>query len=348
MPAADFVEVALEESPVHENANTAVTPHRIASNKLYLPVRSARLSPAPGHLDRSDELRGIQGAPARLIEMYEPGGALSERIYFKDLTWLLTLAGFVGTHTAGDGVITDPDGVVIPAGAERWVFAKRDTIDAQTAQVRINHKREDVELKGNGYAISQLGLNAAGELTADLVGLVLKRLAADTTTVPAYPSQQIPPARRGELLLTWLANGGRPADFSLSIANPVERVRDISIDPPSHYPNALEHAAEQVAVTGSIPKRALDADDFDALLAATTFAAEARWKSSKSIGVTGYKYALWIEMPSCQYVAGEPEEHGNKRRVGASYDFFAAYDEVAGYDVKLTLVNDVAAIATYA
>jgi hypothetical protein len=347
MPAADFCELIIEETPRYEGAPTT-SPYRLATEKLYLPVRSARLGPAPSHLSRADELRGLLAEPPRLIDRFDPDGSISMRCYLKDLTWLLHLCGLTGTKTAGDGIITDPDGQTIPTGAQRWVFTKHDAIDAHSAQISLNYKDEGLMLRGQGYACSQLQLNAAGELTCDLVGLVLKRLALDTTTTPSYTSSAIPPIRRGDLFVSWLAGGGPLADFSVSLANSLERVASLSLATPSNYPDRLEYGNEQVTLTGSIPKRILDADDVDALLAASTFSAKARWKTPKNIGATSYKYSLWIEMPACQLVGGQPDELGNVRRVGASYDWVATYDETAGYDFKITIVNDVTSIATFA
>ncbi len=350
MPAVDFVEMALEESPLNQVTwDDAVTPSRISTNKLYLPSRAARLSPSPGYLSRADELRGIAGSVADLIDVYTPAGSLSERAYWKDLTWLLSLAGFVGVRTAGDGIITDPDAATIPATAQRWVFTKKTGITAQTAQIVLNYANEAVRLQGNGYGISGLELNAAGELTADLLGCYLQRLAVDTTTVPALVASAIPPLRRGDLTLTWLSGGGTPDDFSFAIENPLEGAPGWLLNPASFFPSSLEFAGDQqVRVTGSVPKRVLDADDYDALINATTFSAKARWKSTKSILATGYKYSLWLEMPACQYVGGDSDEITNRRRRGASFDFFAAWDETLGFDSKFTLVNDISAVATYA
>lgn len=347
MPAVDFCQFQLEENPVYEGANTAITPYRLATEKLQLPVRSARLSAGPSHLDRADELRSILGAVPKLIETYAPDGAVSERCYVHDLTWLLALAGFTGVHTSGDGIITDPDAATIPTGAHRWVFSKRAGITAQTAQIILNYADEALSLKGNGYGVSSLSLNADGELSADLMGLVLKRLAVDSSTVPVYASAVIPPVRRGDLFVTWLASGGVIGDFNFQIANGLERVRSLSLATPSNYPDLLEYADEQVKLTGSIPKRVLAAADIDALHAATTFAAKARWVTPKVIGATAYKYSMWVEMPAAQLVSGSADELGNKRRFGSTFDFEAAYDETAGYDVKITLVNDVTSIATY-
>src|SRR5688500_15781777 len=108
MAAVDFVEVALEESPIYDGA-PVVAPYRVSTDKLYLPARSARIAPSPLHLDRADELRGVPGAPPRLIDGFEPVGGISVRAYAKLLTWLLELAGFQGTYTAGGAAVTGPE-----------------------------------------------------------------------------------------------------------------------------------------------------------------------------------------------------------------------------------------------
>ncbi|MBA2327330.1 MAG: hypothetical protein H0V95_11895 [Actinobacteria bacterium] len=408
MPAVDFIELSIEESPVYDGA-PAAAPYRVSTDKLYLPARSGVIRPSPQHLDRSDELRGLLSAPARLIETYQPSGALSVRAYARILTWLLHLSGFTGVRTAGGTTVPDGNATqttaivaaaaatvpvvdtsqfpstgslvsggtaftytgktatsftgctstpgmasgatvngVAPTGTSKWVFDKRDAIDAKTAQIRINYATEQLLSLGNGYAVSQLTLNALGEVAAELMGLVFKRQAVDTTTVPAMVAQSIPPFRRRELYLRWLTGGGRVADFNLTIANAVERVNSLGVASPTPYPDALEHGDEQVQVTGSIPKRILDADDVDALLSAATFAALAYWRSTATIAVTGYPYSVWVDLPACQYVDGAPGEMGNKRRYGMdSLDFFAAHSETAGYDARVVLVNDVAAIETF-
>jgi hypothetical protein len=406
MAAVDFAQLNLEESPIYESQiGVGVTPYRIATETLYLPVTAANIEANPAYKDRSDELRSIAGAVPKIIESYAPAGQIAENCYVHDLTWLLELAGFAGTFTAGGAVVTGPEqttatgvnalnsavlnvgdtsgfpaagtfilgGVAttytgktatsftgcsnhvattggevindnVPAGASKWVFAKRTGINARTAQIITNYADEAMKKQGNGFAVSQLGLTADGALSADLMGLVLKRLAVDTTTVPTYATSAIPPVRRGDLSLSWLGGGGVPADFSLAIANGLAPVRTLSITPPSNYPDAMEFGDDQVKVSGSIPKRVLASADYDALMAATTFSARARFKTAKVIGATTYAYTVVIEMPACQYVGGSADPLGNKRRFGASFDFEAAYDETTGRDVRITLVNDVTAL----
>lgn len=408
MPAVDFVQLALEESPVYDGA-PAAAPYRVSTDVLYLPARSARIAPSPLHLDRADELRGVPGAPPRLIDGFEPVGNLSVRAYAKLLTWLLELAGFQGTVTAGGATVTGPEqttvtganalnsvtitvadtsrfaasGTIIiagaavtytgktatsftgcgahaaysggeivndnvPVGASKWVFSKREAINAQTAQIVINYARQAMKYVGNGYGVSNLTLNAMGEAAADMMGLVCKRATVDAATVPAYPSMSIPPFRRRELYIADLAGGGRIADWNIGISNPLERIFGLGLAVPTPFPDALEHGDDQVQVTGAIPKRVMDADDFDAIVNASTFAAKASFSSAVTIGATSYPYKLVVDMPACQYVSGQPGEMGNRRRFGMDdVGFFAAYSEAAGYDARLTLVNDVPAIRTF-
>jgi len=346
--SAEALELRLEESPRYEGAVTT-TPYRVSTTSTFFPLTSFEPSPEPDWMDRSDELRSIEGSVANVSDTFNPTARLSERAYFNNLTHLLSLAGFVGTYTAGNGVITDPDGTVIATGANRWVFNKRTGSAAQTAQLIACYGTSGPWLKGQGYAVNELGLNAVGELDVTMEGLVLARLAADPTLTPAYDVSAILPARRADLILSWLASSGLTNEFELSIANPLFPYSSYSLAVPSVYRDKMEQGDDRVRLTGTISKRSITPADWDAMIQAATFAAIAKWKSQKVIGVTATKYGLWVEMPACQYTSASPEALGNKRRFGAAYDFWAAYDETLGYDVKITLVNAVtsAALSTY-
>lgn len=407
--AVDFVELAIEESPLNEQTFAdAATPSRISTNLLYPPSRTARISAGPQLLSRGDELRGIEGEVSRLSDSYEPVGVITSRAYGDILPYLLSLAGWTGVHTAGGAAVTGPltttatgvnainsatvnvastsgfdaagtfilGGVAttytgktatsftgcgahaatvggevisenVPTNAHKWVFTKRGGITAKTARIRTNYADENVLLEGYGFAVSSLSLTAAAELSADLMGLYMRRLNADTTTVPAVQASSVQPFRRGDLYVSALAGGGNLSDFTVSIANPLERIHTASLFPPSDWPNLMELGDEKVAVSGTIPKRILSGADYDALIAATTFAMSARWTGRSNIGATTKKYSLWIEMPKCQYVSGDQDELANRRRHGFSPDWFASWDETAGYDARITVVNGVAATETY-
>jgi hypothetical protein len=471
MAAVDFLEVRLEETPFPENPSTSGTPYRLATEKLYMKIRSGKPSPGPEYLERGDELGGVLAAVPPLIEVIRPGGSIGERVYIKHMLWLLSLNGYdatvtqgagggtneaqtltmTGTPTGGtftltytnpagttmttapiaynatgpghvfaalsalgilktegsdvkigvsggpfpgtpivvtfqgsmgarnqvqmtadstgltggstptvtpttttpgvSGSVTDPEGATLPATVYRWVFLPRASGVSQTAQMIWNYAAAAMQIKGNGYCIPSLTLNMAGELTADLLGLVYRRLAVDTTTVPTILSSAIPPLRRADLYVSWLANGGPIADFSLTSAMPQTAHPTASLDPPSNFPDQMlmgeEDGSGFLRLTGSIPKRALAAADIDALLAASTFAAKARWTTPAYIGATNTKRAAWCEMPACVLRGGEPGDLSNRRRVDATFDFEAHYDEASGFGVKWTLLSDTASIKTF-
>jgi hypothetical protein len=341
----DCVRIQFEETPRYENAPTS-TPYRVSTVTRDMPVQSVRIVPAPEFLDRSDEVRGIEGGVPQLVNAFAPEGQISSRAYLDDLVFLLTAAGWTPTITAGNGSITDPDSVAIPTGATRYVFNKRGGVTAKSMQLLLNYVDEAVFLKGQGFGISQLSLNAEGLLTADMVGLVVLN-TADPNITPSIAASSIPPIRRGDLTLTWLSNTGTTEDFSISISNPLDRFRTLGSGA-SFFPDRLEHGTERVRLTGSMPKSSLADADYDALVAGTTFAATARWKTTTNIGATSYPYTIWIEMPKCQYLGGDIDPLSNARRFGSSFDFWAAWDESGGYDARITIVCGVAAVETYA
>ena len=341
----DCVQIAIEETPRYENA-TLSSPYRISTNVKYLPVQSVRINPAPIFMDRGDEVRGTEGAPAQIIDGFEPDGAIAMRAYVNDLAYLLPLAGWTGTHTTSTGTTTDPDGSTIAVGAHKWVFDKRVGVTAKTAQLQVCYADELVFLKGQGFGIQNMTLNAAGELACDMAGLVLLN-QTDPNLTPTFDAATLLPIRKGDLALTWLASTGTTEDFSLAISSPLLRVKSLGATSAGFYPDQLLFGDEKVKVTGTMPKSALADADIDALMAGTTFNAKAKWQTP--INASGStKYAVWVEMPACQYIGGQPDELANKRRFGGSFDFFASWSESAGYDARITLVNMVAATETYA
>lgn len=342
----DTAQLIVEESPRYEGA-PLTAPYRLSSNVLYMPVQEAGLEPGPLFDSRGDEVRGLNAEPPGLIDGHEVSGALNMRAYANALPFLLTIAGWSGAFTAGDGIITDPDANVIPVGASRWVFTKRTGNVAKTAQLTLAYADEAMFVRGQGVGISTWSLNAAGAFQSTLAGLVYGKIA-DPSLVPSYDSLSIPHFRRGDLSLTWLGGGAAATDFSMTFPNPIERYSSLGLASPSFFPDLMEHGDEIIVPTGSIPKRSFDETDLDALMAGTTFAAEARWSSPKMIGATAYPYRMWIEMPACQYTSLDAPSMRNVRRFPATFGFKAALDEVGGYDARITIVNAVAAVETYA
>jgi hypothetical protein len=449
---ASCIQVAYEQTPRFENAPTT-TPYQIANTVRYLPIQSARITPGPQGVDRSDELRGIEGSPPQLLDAFQPGGDIAVRAYVNDLIFLLGLAGFqatvtaglatadvwtiatTGTPTGGSFTVTvTPSGVaaattgpipynataaqvqsaiqaVMPAGitvvaaggplptgitvtltgsasgkphtmvlgvnsltggatpvptfthtatganggspalpdggypttgTNVWVFSKRAGMNAKSATVTCVYFNEQVFMQGSGFVVSALNGNAEGSLTATLEGLVFKPIN-DPSITPAFDTSAIPHLRRGDMLMTWLSGSGVTNDFTWSVANPVERIQSLGV--PSFFPDTMYQGPGRVAVTGSIPKRALAIADLNALMQYGTFASVATWHSPKMISTFNYPYSMFLEMPAVQIVGGDPDPLTNARRFGASFNWFAAWDETAGYDVRFTLVSSLAATA---
>lgn len=333
-------QLVMEETPRFEGAANA-TPTRLSTTSRFVPVQAVGGSPNPSWLDRSDEVRGINGAPAQLIDGYKPAGQLTTRAYVNDLIFLLPLAGFVGVATPGDGVIVDPDGATIPATATRWVYTKRGGQTAKTAQLTRAYTRNSVFIRDQGAGITSMTVGANGSVQASLASLVYGRIA-DPNLVPVYDSLAIPNLRAGDFAMAnWLAAAGTADDFNFTIASALNPYRGIS--QASYFDREMQMGDDPVRVTGSRPARTLAAADIDALLSGATFAAKGSWKSPKVIAATAYKYSMWVEMPACQYIGGGPDDLANKKRFGGNYDWFAAWDDVAGYDAKITLVGAVTA-----
>lgn len=444
------VQIAYEQTPRYENA-PVVAPYVVSTAVRYMPIQSFRLHPSPGLVNREDELRGVEGAVAQLVNSYAPSGDVSVRAYANDMIFLLGLAGYQATVTAGAATLDQwtvtqggtwtggtftltigaattnpipwnatalqvqqalaalstvgqnnvfctggplpgtpvtviftgalggisqtltgsaaaltgtaaavtlahtatgasggpqlPDGGYAPSGVNVWVFNKRTGLNAKTAQLQMVYFNEGVYLQGQGFGVTALGGNADGSITGSLTGLVVARLAVDPNLSPAYDTQAIPWFRHGDIKLTWLSGTAVASDFTWSLANPLEAIQTLGVA--SFFPDTIYQGPGRTLMTGTIPKRALGAADWDALIGASTFAAVASWRSPKSIGsgATGtYPYSMYIQAPSCQYVGGDPDPLTNARRFGASYNWFAAYDETAGYDAKITLTSSLTAL----
>jgi hypothetical protein len=395
------IQLALEETPRYENA-AATTPYRVGTDVAYLPITSCALSPGPSWIDRSDEIRAIEGGVPQLIDTYDVTGNIAIRNYLNALPWLLVCAGFTATLTAGGATVADPDTTTatgvnglnstsinaadtslfsasgnallagvsftytgktatsftgcgnhaattggeiiagnIPTGVSKWVFTKRSGVQARTMQVLQNFvdaqtAGNSLFVKGQGVGVSGLSLNSGGEVSADLMGLVYLT-QSDPNLTPAYDTQAIPFGRRGDMTLTWLANSATFDDFSLAIANSLIKHRSMGVA--SYFPDTISQGDDRVRITGSAPKYNTASADIAAELAGTTFAAKARWKLPKVVGATTYAYSMWFEMPSCQYTGGGPDAVTNARRRGSSFDFWAAWDETAGYDCRITIAN---------
>lgn len=247
-----------------------------------------------------------------------------------------------GNHaaTTGGEVVNDN----VPAGATKVVFAKRGGLHAKTAQMDLCYPDNSFFVKAQGVGVSQLSMNAAGQVNGTLAALVYARVA-DPNLTPVLDSIGIPPLRSGNITVSpWLAGAGETDDFNFTVNNGLVARRGLNA---SFFPKTIQHADDPVMITGTRPAYELTAADIDALLSGQTFAAKAWWKSSKVIGATTYKYRMVVDIPACQYVGGGQDELRRARRFGGSYNWFAAQDETTAKDITITLVGAIGAVETF-
>jgi hypothetical protein len=344
----DCVEVRYEETPRGEGAATT-TPFQISTVAHFLPAQAVAMGPGPQLTSRADELGTGEDIRPQLVNAFQPAGSISVRPYADEMIWLLGLAGFQGVYTAGNGIITDPDGTIIPAGAARWVFLKRTGLVPKTAQFIRAFATLATPMfeKTIGVGISRMGGSLDGDVTADLMGLFYDETPADPNLTPAYPNPLIPHLQRGDFRLTWLGGSGAPNAFSWEITNPLERDPQLT-GAASYSARSMVRGNERVGVRGTVSTLNMTKADVTSLKNAQTFAAIAKWISPFVIGATAAKYGMWIEMPSCQIVGGGGMGPltGADRRHGGDLNYEAAQDITAGFATKITIVGAVTSVSS--
>lgn len=342
----------------HESIpGTELNTPTLSTKVLYVPLDELTVDQGAGFLERDDELRGLSEPIPVIPEIYEPKWELKSRLYPDTLG--MTLACMFGlsangetgathyTATPGNGVITDPDAVVIPTGATRHVWVAPlgpSGASPKTHQIIAAYKDQSAYFKVKGASTEALGIETpdrgGAQLTASGPAAYMDAVA-DPGLTPAYETLATRPFMRGGLtIVTWLTGTATAENLTFNVANPVENVHSMGTE--SKYADIVEKAEGLVLITGSIAKRQLDLDDFNALRDATEFATKTRWRSDTVIA-SAYKYAFWVEMSAAQYVDGSLDPLSNRRRIGGSFSYRASRD--ASASVTLTLVNNVASYA---
>lgn len=323
----------------------------LSTKKVFIPGNELTVARGEQFLNRDDEMRG-QSEPAPVIpETYSPTWSLRSRLYPDTLGIVLANAfglsatGEAGsthyTYTAGNGVITDPDSVVIPTGAHRHVWVAPfgpSGVTPKTFQVDGSYGLENVFMLARGCMTERLAIETpetgGAQLTASGPALYADEQADPSLTATVESASTRPMMRGGQAVVTWLSGSATAESLDLAIELPCEGVR--SLGNASKYPSLADKGDGLVVVSGSIGVRHVDSSDLAALKAATEFAALLRWASDTMI--TGsYPYKLYVSMTAAQYTGGGPEAISNRRRMGASYEFRAARNGSAS--VTITLVN---------
>lgn len=339
--AASYLRLAAEQTPNAEGGAA-----KVSKVNFDIPVMTLKLDPAPTMLEVSDEMRGYTGqAPNKGVAEYAPSATFKTRVYPGILGALLLGATGSVVTTAGNGVITDPDGVAIPVGAYRHVFAWAAGSIPQTFQLNAAPP-VGLFYKGSGLGIDSIDFSIdSGCWVADVATKQLyTAVIADPVINPAFETPM--PFLSGMMTLsTWLAATALTKEFSFKIENTLLCERQFTTA--SLFPDSIVVDTPWQVLSGHIGKVAMDADDWAALLAGTTFAAKIKLLHTQVIDATATKHCMWIEMPACQYASGDIGEITNDRRHEASFDWKAAWDTVTSKWATITLVNGTALLTDY-
>lgn len=304
-----------------------VAPGGFSTKQLYIPATSFAIDPDPTALDRGDEMRGINEPVSHVIEQCAPSFTIATRMY-PDLAafFLKALLGAPVT-TAGNGVITDLSGTIIPVGATRhdWTAPYGSTGAPQTVSFRLGLPDETngavfYNIRGATIQGIDFATPDTGGVTMSITGRAnFMTTIADPSLTPAYESLTIEPFMKSNALLTYLASTAPVESLSLGVSCGKEHTRTFGGG--SKFPDLIEFTDDLPAVTFEVAKRSLDVDDWNALLNATRFTFLGGWVHQDIIA-SAYPFKVLVQGPSsaASVMDGGEVEMLNRRRTPMSFN----------------------------
>lgn len=330
-----------------------------SSDVFWIPSVKLKRKINPVMENRDDEMRGLEDPVAEIpIALNPEWGLPGMRCYPNLVPLFFILWGGNVTTTAGDGAITDPDGNTIPANCYRHVISFRTGIIPTSMRIRAadDYASGPYWLQTGAFLKSLKLAGGSGSLMMDADGEALyekretsRPSACDT---PALPALSLWPFSTTNLRLTALLNAGGAwpgfTDIEIDSFN-LEFTQDAKAFPAGRVPSLFRDAVELESmyrkITGSFNTRSLDKDDWDAMVAGTTFDLTARWQSGQVIA-NSYPYRMWVQMPEAQITVGDEGDIENKPRIPFNLTVKATYDSSATYAGKVTIVNGISAYKT--
>lgn len=349
MPSADqYVRYLVEQAPNGQNGSNT-----LSATLFYRPLQSFNMKPSRVNDDRTDEFRGTPEPITPDVSGFgQVAGTATGRTYPNGIGLDFFMLLGAPVTTAGNGIITDPDAVAIPATATRhvWDSSVQDFSLIRTTELKSAYGNSaGVFKRDRGVTCTQLDLavgdqNAPQTFSATYAGLFEDRIA-DPSLTASYDATTITPFYRGNFsIATWLTGTASPIGAAFSFTNPVEPdpVLNTSLWPSNwSRPNT---AGSVPRLTGTINAKTVDPEDYDAFIAATPFTYKMKWLSTLNIAATSYKYQMWIE-GAASYDDYDPDTMEHKLRHGANINFSAGKSG-ATQAFKVTLVNAVASYSS--
>lgn len=320
----------------------------------FFPVQQTKPSLGSDPMERDDELRNADQPLLEITDTYDPTWEYTSRAYPDILGYHLanllgrdTSNGYSVVGTAGSG--TDIDGTALTSGyAHTWTapFGPAGAIP-QTSRMVWAYKDQSTFYELRGAATEQLEID-----TPDKGGVQVKASGpgtyiasiSDPSLSPSYETPAIRPFVYANLSIAQSGTSapsttGVASGFTVQVSNPVTAIRTLGAS--SQYPDRMEKDEGPIAITGTISKRNLTADDWKAMRDLNLFTITAKWAGSSFLtGTSGSKYGLSMTIQA-QLVGGDIDDLDNKRRHGSTFNWKAVYDgTTAGCVIKL--VNNTA------
>jgi hypothetical protein len=340
--AGGYVQWAVETTP-----NAELNPSAVSATPFYHPL-TQRSWQVPVLLDdRTDELRGVTDNVQQDLVGYDPQVVGANLRLYPNLFGLFMWATHgAGVFTAGNGVITDPDAVVMPASTNRWVWAAgTNNGPVRSLQAQITYPDQSVFIIQKGCVFESLALSHNGEvaMVAATGHSLYTAQQADPALTPSYDALTVKPFLRSMMAqpTTWLASTGTHAGIAFTLANPLSFDRTLS---GSRFPDVVDRTGVGLNLTATLDVRNLTTADIAGLLAGTGFTVKQKWVHTQFI--TGsYPYKLFIE-GNAIYSDSNPEPLAHKIRHGGSFtvDFGRSSGGTPSYTI--TLCNGVASYSS--
>lgn len=343
--AGGYVQWAVETTP-----NGELNPSAVSATPFYHPLTSRSWQVPVLFDDRTDELRGVTDNQQKDVVGYDPQVVSANLRAYPNLLGLYLWATHgAGVFTAGNGVITDPDGTVIPAGASRWVWtAGTNNGPQRSLQAQITYPDQSVFLIQKGCVMESLAMSHNGEvgmLAASGHSLYTAQ-QADPALTASYDALAVKPFLRSmspQVVpgTSWLTGSGVQASTGWTLTNPVSFDRTLS---GSRFPDVVDRTGVDLNLTMDISVRNMVTADITALLAGTPFTFTQKWVHTQFI--TGsYPYKLFIQGNGL-YTDIQPDDLQHKIRHGATIPVDTGRPTAGTPSYTITLVNGVASYSS--
>lgn len=340
--AGGYVQWAVETTPNGQN-----NPSAVSATTFYHPLTQKSWQIPLLLDDRTDELRGVTDNVQKDVVGYDPQVAGANlRAYPNLLPLHLWACHGAGVFTAGNGVVTDPGGTIIPAGASMWQFtAGTNNGPVRSLQAIAAYPDQGVFIKQQGVVWEQIQMTHNGEvgmIQCSGHNLYTTRIA-DPALTASYDALSIKPFLRSMIgqPSSWLASTGTQAAFGWTLSNPVSFDRTLS---GSQWPDVVDRTGVDLNLTLQVDIRNLDTADIDALIAGTGFALRNQWVSTQFI--TGsYPYKLFVEANGL-YTDLQPEALQHKIRHGGTLTVDCGRASGGSWSYRITVVNGVSSYSS--